>query len=73
VPAHNRRPPLRVIKSDYVEESLFMLRRLPPESVLTYLLVITHEAQQAGTLTPVWSAHVSRWVIHLIKEIDKAA
>lgn len=64
---------LRVIKPDLVDYSISMLRELPPESVLTYLLVVASDVQGTGKLDDIRRARVMRLVARVAKEIDKAA
>lgn len=68
-----RRDHLRVIKPDLVGESISMLCDLPPESIITYLLVTASEALSTGRLDDIRRARVSRLIAQMAKEIDRAA
>jgi hypothetical protein len=68
-----KRDHLRVIKPDLVAQSIRMLRDLPPESVLTYLIVTASESLAVGKLDDIRRARVSRLAERIVKEIDKAA
>lgn len=64
---------LHLVKSDYVNDAISMLRDLPAESVLTYYVVAAAEARYCNTLSDLQRARLTRLIGKLMKEIDKAA
>jgi hypothetical protein len=68
-----RQSHLRLVKPDYVHESVTMLRRLPKQSLLCYLLIITHRHDQMGKLSPFRRAYIVHLVGRMVEGIDRAA
>ena len=69
----NKRDHLRIIRTNYVGESISMLHDLSDESLLSYLMMAAATAQLEGKLSEIQRARITRLVGKLIKEIDKAA
>lgn len=73
MPDPSKRDHFRVIKPDYVGDSIRMLRDLHAESLLSYLMAAAHECMRVGKFHDVRRARVTRLASRIVKEIDKAA
>ena len=73
MPDSSKRDHLRILKTDYVGDSMRMLRDLHNESLLSFLMSAAHECMRVGKFDDIRRARVTRLASRIVKEIDKAA